>query len=139
VLLRTYRGEEVMQTIPMAVPSNATGNLAVMVADGARLAQIEQREARLPQPRSVPQLVQALNKARKNSSLYVKLMSPDPGAVVSGQLLSSLPPSVLAVMEGDRSGGSFNTLGNATLGEWELPTEHVVSGMRMLTLQLAAR
>jgi hypothetical protein len=138
VLLRTYRGEELMRTVPIDIPANATGNLAIMVADGARLAQVEQREARLPQPRSVPQLVQALNKGRRNNHLYVKLMAPDPGAVVNGQLLSSLPPSVLAVLEGDRSGGNFNTLGNATLGEWELATEHVVNGMKMLTLQMSA-
>lgn len=137
VLLRTYRGHEEIRTVPIVIPSNATGNLAVMVSDGARLAQVEQREARLPQPRSVPQLVQALNKARRYSSIYVKLLSPDAGAVVSGQVLSSLPPSVLAVLEGDRSGGNFNTLGNASLGEWESPTDHVVSGLRMLTLPLS--
>jgi hypothetical protein len=138
VLLRTYRGEELMRTIPIAIPANAGGNLAVMVADGARLAQVEQREARLPQPRSVPQLVQALNKGRRSSTLYVKLLSPDAGAVVNGQLLSSLPPSVLAVLEGDRSGGNFNALGNASLGEWELPTDLVLNGLRMLTLQISA-
>jgi hypothetical protein len=138
VLLRTYRGEELMRTIPIDIPANASGNLAIMVSDGARLAQVEQREARLPQPRSVPQLVQALNNGRRNNHLYVKLLAPDPGAVVNGQLLSSLPPSVLAVLEGDRSGGNFNTLGNATLGEWDLATDHVVNGMKMLTLQLSA-
>ncbi len=45
---------------------------------------------------------------------------------------------MLAVLEGDRSGDNFNTLGNATLGEWELATEHVVNGMKMLTLQMSA-
>ena len=45
-----------------------------MVSDGQRLTQTEQREARLPQPRSVAQLVRALNKARRNNTLYVKLL-----------------------------------------------------------------
>ena len=58
-----------------------------MVSDGARLAQTEQREARLPQPRSVPQLMRALNKARRNNTLYVKLLGSDAGAVVNGELL----------------------------------------------------
>jgi hypothetical protein len=137
VLLRTYRGEDLLRTVPIEIPANATGNLAVMVSDGARLSQVEQREARLPQPRSVPQLVRSLNRIRRNSSLYVKLMASKPGAVVNGQVLSSLPPSVLAVLESDRSGGSFNALGSATLGEWELSTDHVVSGMRMLTIQVS--
>ncbi len=69
VLLRTYRGEEQMRTIPIEIPANATGNLAIMVSDGARLTQTEQREARLPQPRTVPQLVQALNKVRARTTI----------------------------------------------------------------------
>src|SRR5262249_16522707 len=56
VLLRTYRGDNELRTIPIQIPANASGNVVVMVSDGQRLSQIEQREARLPQPRSVPQL-----------------------------------------------------------------------------------
>jgi hypothetical protein len=137
VLLRTYRGEEMLRTIPIEIPPNASGNLSVMVADGARLSQVEQREARLPQPRSVPQLIRALNKARRNDTLYVKLLASEAGAVVNGEVLSSLPPSVLAVVEADRSSGSFNPLNSATLGEWELVTDHAVSGLRTLTVTVA--
>jgi len=138
VLLRSYRGEDIIQTIPIEIPANAKGNLALMVSDGQRLNQAEQREARLPQPRSVPQLVRALNKARRNNTIYVKLLGSDAGAVVSGELLSSLPPSVLAVLESDRSSGNVNPLQTATLGEWQLRTEQAISGVRTLTIQLAA-
>lgn len=138
VLLRTYRGEDIIQTIPIEIPANARGSLALMVSDGQRLNQSEQREARLPQPRSVPQLVRALNKARRNNTIYVKLLGSDAGAVVSGELLSSLPPSVLAVLEGDRSSGNVNLLQTATLGEWQLRTEQAISGVRTLTIQVAA-
>ena len=137
VLLRTYRGEDMLRTIPIAIPSNASGTLVVMVSDGQRLSQTEQREARQPQPRSVPQLIRSLNKARQNSTLYVKLLASDAGAVVRGELLSSLPPSVLAVLESDRSGGSFNPLSSATIGEWELPTDREISGVRSLTIQVS--
>jgi hypothetical protein len=41
---------------------------------------------------------------------------------------------VLGVLEADRSTGSFSPLSNATLGEWELPTDHVVSGSRTLSI-----
>jgi hypothetical protein len=138
VLLRSYRGEDIIQTIPIQIPANAKGNLALMVSDGQRLNQTEQREARLPQPRSVPQLVRALNKARRNNTIYVKLLGSDAGAVVSGELLSSLPPSVLAVLESDRSSGNVNPLQTATLGEWQLRTEQAISGVRTLTIQLSA-
>ena len=40
-------------------------------------------------------MIRALNKGRRNNTLYVKLLGSDAGAVVNGELLSSLPPSVL--------------------------------------------
>jgi hypothetical protein len=45
---------------------------------------------------------------------------------------------VLAVLEADRNGGSFNALNAATLGEWELPTEHAVSGSKTLSVTVSA-
>jgi hypothetical protein len=139
VLMRTYRGEEVVRTVPLEIPANASGSLSVMVSDGSRLAQWERREVRQPtEPRSVPQLMRTLNTLRKNNRLYVRLLTSDAGAVVSGEALSSLPPSVLGVLEADRSTGDFVPLRSATLGEWNLPTEFVVVGSRMLTINLDA-
>jgi hypothetical protein len=109
----------------------------VLVSDGNRLGLSEQREARGPQSRSVDQMIKALNKARRNNTLYIKLLGSDAGAVVNGELLSSLPPSVLGVLEGDRNGGNFNPLHSATLGEWELATDHAVSGSRTLTITVS--
>jgi hypothetical protein len=138
VLLRTYRGAEVVKTIPIEIPANASGSLSVVVADGARLDQTEQRDVRVPpQLRTVDQVIKSLNKARRNNTLYVKLVGSDAGAVVNGERLSSLPPSVLAVLEADRNGGSFNPLRSATLGEWELATEQVVSGARTLSITVS--
>jgi len=76
--------------------------------------------------------------ARKNNRLYVRLLASDAGAVISGEPLSSLPPSVLGVLEADRSTGDFVPLRSATLGEWNLPTEFVVVGSRTLTINLDA-
>jgi hypothetical protein len=139
VSFRTFRGEEVVRTLPVSIPANARGSLSILVTDGSRLEQAEQREARLPQQlRSVSQLIRTLNKARRNNTLYVKLLGQEAGAVVNGETLSSLPPSVLSILEADRSGGSFNALQTATLGEWELPTDHAVTGSRTLTVAISA-
>ena len=137
VMLRTYRGEAVVKTVPIDIPSNATGSLNILVSDGVRLGQAEQRETRVPQPRSVDQMIKQLNKARRSNTLYVKLLGSQAGAVVNGELLSSLPPSVLGVLEGDRNGGSFNPTHSAPLGEWEIPTDHAVNGARTLTITVS--
>jgi len=139
VLLRTYRGDEVVRTVPVEIPSNASGSLSVLVSDGTRLAQFEQREIRqVIQPRGVNQMIRALNRARKNNRLYVRLLSADAGALINGEYLSSLPPSVLEVIEGDRNSSDFTPLRNATLGEWELPTDYAVNGSRLLTIDVDA-
>jgi hypothetical protein len=138
VLLRTYRGEEITRTLPIEIPYSALGNVSVMVSDGARLSQWEARELQIQplQTRGLPQMMRVLNNARKNNRLYVRLLGRDAGAVVKGESLSSLPPSVLAVMESDRNGGSFRPLQNAMLGEWEISTEYAVLGSRTLTLTI---
>ena len=137
ILMRSYRGEAVTRTVTVDVPANASGPLTIMVADGSRLAQWEQREARQSQQaQGVTQMVRALNKARKNNRLYVRLLAQDSGAVVGGEFLSSLPPSVLAVMESDRSGGQFVPLRSATLGEWDIPTDYAVTGARFLSVNV---
>ncbi len=137
MLLRTYRGEEVVKTVPVTIPANASGTLSILVSDGSHLSQWEQRELRQPlEPRGLNQMIRALNNAHKNNTLYIRLLAADAGGVVGGEYLSALPPSVLAVFEGDRNGGSFIPLHNAALGEWEVPTDLAVSGTRQLTINV---
>jgi hypothetical protein len=136
LLLRTYRGDEVTRTVPIDIPANASGSMSILVSDGGKLAQFEQRDIRTAQPKALDQMVRLLNKARRNNRLYIRLLRQDAGAVVNGENLSSLPPSVLAVLESDRNGGSFSPLRNATAGEWEVATESAVSGSRILTITI---
>jgi len=140
VLTRNYRGSEKISTIPIDIPANAAGQLTVMVTDGKQLNQIEQRELRRSiQPQTVEQMIRVLNQSHRNNRLYVRLLTGTPGAVVNGEALTSLPPSVLAVLEGDRSGGNFTPIRSATLGEWELPMDSAVAGTRVLTIDLDSR
>jgi len=85
---------------------------------------------------SVDQLIRVFNNTRQNNRLYVRLIRSAPGAVVDGETLPALPPSVLAVLEADKSGGSFSPLRNAIIGAWEFPTDHAVVGSRLLTLDV---
>ena len=140
VLTRSYRGAEKISTIPIEIPANATGQLTVMVTDGRQLNQLEQRELRRSvQPTSVAQMLKVLNQSRRNNRVYVRLLTGTPGAVVNGEALTSLPPSVLAVLEGDRSSGSFAPIRSAALGEWELAMDSAITGTRVLTIDLDGR
>jgi hypothetical protein len=140
VLTRSYRGAEKVSTIPIEIPANAAGQLTVMVTDGRQLNQLEQRELRRSvQPQSVGQMMKLLNETHRNNRVYVRLLTGTPGAVVDGEAMTSLPPSVLSVLEGDRSGGNFTPIRSAALGEWELPMDSAISGTRVLTIDLDGR
>jgi SpoIVB peptidase S55 len=137
VLTRTYRGEERVRSLPIDIPPHASGSVTLLVSDGTSLTQWEQREARRPMPaQSVAQMIRTFNNSRKNNRLYVRLVSAGPGAIVEGESLPALPPSVLAVLEADRNGGSFVPLRNAVIGEWEIPTDVAVLGSRQLSIAI---
>jgi SpoIVB peptidase S55 len=137
ILTRTYRGEERTQKLKLPIPPQASGTVSIVVSDGARLAQLEQRDFRQPrQIDSVEQMIRVFNRTRRGNRIYVKLIASAPGAVVHGETLSSLPPSVLAVIEGDQPGGNVLPITSAVLGEWELPTEHAVTGQRTIPVAL---
>jgi hypothetical protein len=137
ILARSYRGEETISTVPIEIPSNASGTLSVLVSDGRQLNVIEQRDLRRSvDPQSVAQLVRLLNDTRRSNRIYIRLLTGTPGAVVNGEAMTALPPSVLAVLESDRNGGSFTPIRSATLGEWQVPMDAAVSGSRLLTIAI---
>lgn len=137
MLIRTYGGEERVFTVPVALPPNAPDSLSIFVADAAQLMQWEQRELRRSEPAlAVDQLIERLNDARRRNRLYVRVYAPSAGAVVNGEALPSLPPSVLAVLEADRSGGRFAPLRSAVVGASDVATDFAVSGSRLLTIKV---
>ena len=140
ILTRGYRGEEKISTVALDIPAHATGSLSIMVTDGKQLNAFEQRELRRTfQPRSVEQMIRVLNTTRRNNRVYIRLLTGAPGAVVNGEAMAALPPSVLAVLEADRNGGSFSPIRSATLGEYEIPLDMAVVGSRTLTIEVESR
>jgi hypothetical protein len=140
ILLAPWRGAPIVRTLDVDIPRNAQGPLTLVVADGGRFAQWEQREQRGPvKPTSVDQMVKLLNASRRGNRIYVRLVGRDTGTVVNGEVMPSLPSSVLTVMQGDRGTASTPTLQSSILGAWEIPMDIAVDGLRTLTLPIANR
>jgi hypothetical protein len=126
-----------LERVDVQIPSNVgEGTLQLVVADAAMTSAIERRDARDGfVPRDLDQLIRALNGIRKNNRLYIRLSRPDrSSAIVAGEYLSSLPPSVLNVMGADQSSASFIPIRNSLLWEHELVTEFSVTGSRLLQI-----
>jgi hypothetical protein len=135
VLLREYGGREQLHTVPVSLPPNAPRDLTLLVADATHMAQWEQREQQgSQQPQSVSQIIRVLNRRRPNNRVYVRLLATDAGAVVAGEPMPALPPSVLTVLEADPQASEFSRLRQAVLGAWDIPTGSAVSGSRTLAI-----
>ncbi len=136
VALRTARGEEIVRQVPIQIPANLSGSLQLTVADAVRTTADDRRDTRGAELQRASQILRSFNRSRKNNRLYVRLTSTDSGAVVNGEPMAGLPPSVLAVMEADRNSGTVGSLRSMTRGEWELALDVAVTGSRQLTLSL---
>jgi hypothetical protein len=137
MLFRTYRGDVVAETVSLPIPASARpGTYSLLVADAPTLTVMEQREMRQSfLPTDLDQLIRAINGLRRNNHLYLRLLRAEEGAIVGGEVLQSLPPSVMSVM-GTAQGDNVVTTRTASVWEHDLPTDYAISGSRTLTLTL---
>jgi hypothetical protein len=136
----TYKktsGELIRDTYPLLIPANASpGPLTMLVADGSTLMAIDEKEeGENLIPRDLTQLVKFINNIRKNDRLYLRLSRQEPGAVVKGEGMPGLPPSILAILKSERKAGAMAALRTSTLMEYEMDgTQCMVSGAKALKL-----
>ena len=99
VALRGPKGDEILKRVPITFPANVTGSVQLLVADGARASADDRRELRGADLQRPAQIIRTFNRTRRGNRLYVRLSTNDPGAVVSGEPMAALPPSVLGVLD----------------------------------------
>jgi hypothetical protein len=138
VALRTFRGEEVVVPISVDVPTGATpGRYVLYVSDGAALSLAEQREMRQAfVPRSLDQIVRAVNSIRKSTQIYVRLQKFEEGAAVSGTLLPGLPPSVMQILGGNQGGEPVVRTATSVVWDGQQPVDYSIKGARFLAIQI---
>lgn len=134
--VRTESGKQFVQRIPVQIPSDATeGQLLVFVGDGGALQEGSPAKAFVPQDLS--QLVKAINTVKKSDRLYVKIFRITNGAVIGTSELPSLPPSMVATLNSDRTSGGYTPTVLSPLYEMELPpAEFVISGQQLIAIDV---
>ena len=134
---RTDDGEEYVERIPVKIPADAPiGRLSIVVGDGATMVASDETLAGFA-PQNLRQLVDAINKLKKNDRLYVKVVRATGGAVVQSQALTALPPSVLSSLGSPRATDAVTPLQTTTLFERELPpARFIVTGQQVITLNV---
>jgi len=134
--VRTESGKQFVQRIPIQIPDDAAvGQLLVFVGDGGALQ--EGSPAKSFVPLDLSQLVRAINTVKKSDRLYVKLFRITPGAVIGTSELPSLPPSVVATLNSDRTSGGYTPTVLSPVFETELPpAEFVISGQQLIAIDV---
>lgn len=132
--VRTDSGKQFVERIPVQIPADApSGQLMIMVGDGATLQ--ESSSAKSFVPRELGQLVDAINKTKKNDRLYLRLLRPAPGVVIGSNELPNLPPSVVATLNNERTSGGYTPLLLSPVYERELaPADFVISGQQVIAV-----
>jgi SpoIVB peptidase S55 len=135
--LRTTSGETVIEQYPVQIPSGLpAGQVQLVVGDGTTVTNLDIRRGPSGVPAGIKQVINELNKLRKNDRLYIKVVTNEPGVVIGGEEFPSLPPSMAALINSDRSSSrSVSGLPNSTVREYELPqSKYVIQGQRVLNL-----
>ena len=103
--------------------------LQALVGTGQALTQHELRSTpHRFRPEEANQLITLLNNQRTNNDIYIRLYESNPGGAVKGMEMTGLPPSVLSVMNSDRTNGSFIPINELVLVEARIETDYVVTG-----------
>lgn len=134
--VRTESGKQFVQRIPVQIPvETAPGQLLVFVGDGGALQEGSAAKSFVPQDLS--QLVRAINTVKKSDRLYVKLFRITNGAVIGTSEMPSLPPSMVATLNSERTAGGYTPTVLSPVYEMELPpAEFVISGQQLIAIDI---
>jgi hypothetical protein len=137
VLLRPYRGDAVIEHIPVHIPPSASkgSTLHVLVSDGDMLDRL--RRGPNPQQKlDLASTIGVLNKQHVNNRVYVSVLNEDPEAMVADKVMPAIPLSVMNVMDGMR-GQDMTVLGESSVSEAATkPLDFVVSGAQLLPITI---
>ena len=136
-LLRPYRGESILQQIPVKIPtSTPKGPLRILVSDGDTLDRMRRVPPNISRRLDLSSTIALLNKEHSNSQVYVSLLEPNPQAMVDDKVMPTLPLSVMNVMDGLRGTQDMVVVGESAVDEASAPVDYVVSGSQIITLTI---
>lgn len=130
VYLRPYRGDRVVRRMVVTIPKTiSSGPVQVLVGSARAVTRHDLNT--VPQryrPTDGPRLIELLNNRRTGNRVYLKMFQGGAGGMVKGREMPGLPPSVLAVMDSERTKGSFVPIREKVVAEETVRTDYVVAG-----------
>jgi SpoIVB peptidase S55 len=137
-VLRPYRGEVMLQQIPIHIPtSTSKGPLRILVSDGDTLDRIRRASPQMGRKMDLASTIALLNKQHVNNRVYVSLLEADPEAMVADKVMPTLPLSIMNVMDSMRGTQEMIVQGESSVNEAATgPLDYVVAGAQVLTINI---
>jgi hypothetical protein len=137
-LLRPYRGDGVVQQIPIRIPtSTSKGPLRILVSDGETLDRLRHGSTAFVRKLDLASTIAYLNKEHVNNRVYVSLLEAGPEAMIADKVMPSLPLSVMNVMDGMRGTQDMVISNESSVNEAATtPLDYVVTGAQVLTINI---
>ena len=134
--LKPYRLPEIVERIRITVPEGTgPGPLTLLIGDAATISREEESFIQGSfSPKNIGHLVRLLSSIRRNDRIIIQMSRPDEGGLVSGEVMPSLPPSVLEILSAQQSRGEFVPLRRSVLLEQEQEVDFVVAGSHRIQL-----
>lgn len=138
VLLRPYRGDAVIEHVPVRIPTSASkgSTLHVLVSDGDMLDRLR-RGPSAAQKLDLASTIGVLNKQHVNNRVYVSVLDAAPEALIADKVMPALPLSVMNVMDGIKGSQDMTVVGESSVSETATkPLDFVVSGAQLLSITI---
>ena len=132
IFLKPYRGNRVVKKLKVPIPKNiSAGSIQVLIGSATAVTRHDLNT--VPQryrPADGARLIELLNNRRTRNGVYLKIYQDGSGGILKGREMPGLPPSVLAVMQSERTKGSFVPIREKVVVEREIKTDFVIDGQK---------
>jgi hypothetical protein len=137
-MLRPYRGEGVVENIPIHIPtSTSKGPLRILVSDGETLDHLRLGSPLMGRKLDLAATIAFLNKEHVNNRVYVSLLEADPEAMIADKVMPTLPLSIMNVLDGMRGTQDMVVSSESSVNEAaSAPLDYVVAGAQVLTINI---
>lgn len=134
--VRPYQGKAIELKQQIQIPENLPEK-NIIIAIGGRseiIAWETQAGIGRFKPGNLRELVDQLNRKRKNTDIIIQLRSVDKGAILHGREHPSLPPSIFQILTDNKTPKIYDSMNEKILGEWSIPVNLEIFGGRKFNL-----
>ncbi|MCU0645867.1 MAG: hypothetical protein MUC94_16605, partial [bacterium] len=134
--VRPYQGKVFEVKKRIRIPQNLPEKNIIIAIGGRPEVAAWEAQAGIGRfsPENFSELVDLLNRKRKNTDIIIQLRSADKGAILHGREYPSLPPSIFQILADKKTQKIYDSMNEKILAEWTIPVDFEVFGGRKFNL-----